>query len=114
MEKKQTETQSPHGRRGSVAYLGSAAGQPGAAFKGFVDAIYADPHLDPKTRELVFVGVLTAQNFEAGIRAHVPRALAAGASRDEIVATMMISVVNGGAGGALRFVPIVDELVAGA
>jgi alkylhydroperoxidase/carboxymuconolactone decarboxylase family protein YurZ len=96
--------------KGTVAYLASITGKPGAALKGFVDAIYADPALDAKTRELVFLGVHTAQNFERGVRAHLPRAFAAGCTRDEIVAAMMIAVVNGGLNGALRFVPIVDEV----
>lgn len=97
---------------GTVAHLASIAGGPGVALKGFVDAVYADTRLDAKTRELVFLGVQTALNLEESVRAHVPRALAAGASRDEIVAAMMVSVANGGLGGALGFVPIVDELAA--
>ncbi len=96
---------------GTVAYLGEAAGDTGRAFKAFVDALYGDGALDPKTRELVFIGVQTALGLEGSVRAHVPRALAAGATRNEIVQAMMVAVPNGGISGALRFVPIVDELV---
>ena len=99
-------------RPGAVAALAVSAGNPGLAFKEFVDSVYADTRLDAKTRELVFLGVQTALNFETGVRAHIPRAFAAGASRDEIVATMMVAVVNGGVGGALRFVPLIEEFAA--
>jgi alkylhydroperoxidase/carboxymuconolactone decarboxylase family protein YurZ len=101
----------PAPKPGTVAYLASIAGAPGQALKGFVDAVYADARLDAKTRELVFLGVQTALNFEDAVRAHVPRAVAAGATRDEIVAAMMVAVVNGGLNGALRLVPLVDELL---
>jgi alkylhydroperoxidase/carboxymuconolactone decarboxylase family protein YurZ len=94
-----------------MAYLGETAGGPGRAFKGFIDALYADEALEPKTRELVFLGIQTALNLESSVRAHIPRALKAGATRDEIVAAMMISVANAGVSGANRMVPIVDEMV---
>jgi alkylhydroperoxidase/carboxymuconolactone decarboxylase family protein YurZ len=99
-------------RPGTVAHLAELGGAPARALKGFIDALYADTCLDAKTRELVFLGVQTALNLEDAVRAHVPRALQAGATRDEIVAAMMISVANGGLVGALRAVPIVDEIIA--
>jgi alkylhydroperoxidase/carboxymuconolactone decarboxylase family protein YurZ len=104
-------TRSAPSKSGTVAHLASVAGPPGVAIKGFVDAVYADTRLDAKTRELVFLGVQTALNLEDAVRAHLPRALAAGATRDEIVAAMMVGVTNGGVAGAVRFVPIVDEFV---
>ncbi len=96
---------------GSVAYLAGIAGQPGIALKAFIDALYADTTLTPKVRELVFLGVQTALGLEESVRAHVPRAVLAGATRDEIVAAMMISVANGGVSGALRLAPLVDEIL---
>lgn len=106
-------TISTSAKPGTMAYLGEAAGGPGRAFKGFIDALYADSTLDPKVRELVFIGIQTALNLEGAVRAHVPRALKAGATRDEIVAAMMISVANAGVSGANRLVPVVDEIVKG-
>lgn len=94
-----------------MAYLAGIAGSSGIALKAFIDALYADATLDPRVRELVFLGVQTALGLEDSVRAHVPRALQAGATRDEIVAAMMISVANGGVSGALRLVPLVDEIL---
>jgi alkylhydroperoxidase/carboxymuconolactone decarboxylase family protein YurZ len=103
--------QPPPPKPGTVAYLASVGGLPAEAMKGFVDAVYADKRLDPKTRELVFLGVQTALDLEESVRAHVPRAIAAGATRDEIVAAMMVAALNGGINGALRLVPLVDEML---
>ncbi len=96
---------------GTMAYLAQAAGGNGIAFKGFVDALYADTSLDPKVRELVFLGIQTALGLEDSVRAHVPRAVQAGATREEIVTAMMISVANAGVSGAARIIPIVDEML---
>ena len=94
---------------GLVAQLAIAGGSPGLAFKQFVDELYADQRLDAKTRELVFIGVQTALDQEAAVRTHIKRALSVGASRDEIVAAMLVAIVNGGASGALSFVSLVDD-----
>ena len=96
---------------GTVAYLAEHGGESARAFKAYIDALYGNSPLDAKTRELVFLGIQTALNLEGAVRAHVPRALAAGATRDEIVEAMMISVANGGISGALRGIAIVEEIL---
>jgi AhpD family alkylhydroperoxidase len=96
---------------GTMAYLAENAGASGKAFKGFIDALYGKSPLDAKTRELVFLGVQSALGLEGAVRAHVPRALAAGATRDEIVEAMMVAVANAGVSGPSRAIAIVDEIV---
>jgi alkylhydroperoxidase/carboxymuconolactone decarboxylase family protein YurZ len=98
-------------RPGGVAGLAEAAGASGKAFKGFIESLYADTTLDPKVRELVFLGVQTALGLEIAVRAHLPRAVQAGATRAEIIAAMMLAIPNGGATGAIRCVPLVDEVL---
>ena len=82
--------------------MGEHGGSPGRAYKQFIEAIYADESLTPKVRELIFIGIQSALNLEDSLRAHIPRAVKAGATKEEIAAAMMISVANGGVSGALR------------
>ena len=59
--------------------------------------IYADPALDQRTRRLAAVAALTAVgDVEIPLAAHVRYALAAGATREEIVATVVQTSVYAG------------------
>jgi alkylhydroperoxidase/carboxymuconolactone decarboxylase family protein YurZ len=93
---------------GTIAYLAEQGGAPGKAFKEFVLALNAEEALSPKTRELVFIGVQTALDQQDSLRAHIPRARAAGASTQEIAAAMMVAIVNGGVVGALHGLPLLQ------
>ncbi len=96
-------------RPGTVAYLAEHGGAPGKAFQQFIIALGADQALSPKVRELVFIGVQTALDQQDSLRAHIPRARAAGASDQEIAAAMMVAVTNGGVTGALHALPLLQD-----
>lgn len=99
----------PEVKPGTVAYLGEKGGEPGRAYRQFIQSLNEDETLSAKIRELVFIGVQTALDKEMAVRAHIPRALAAGASKKEIAAAMMVAVANGGVTGALRCLPLLEE-----
>lgn len=94
---------------GTVAYLAEQGGVPGRAFQDFILALNADDALTPKMRELVFIGVQTALDLKDSLRAHIPRARAAGPSEREIAAAMMVAVANGGVSGALNALPLLQD-----
>ena len=62
------------------------------AFFAFTRAIRESSALDPKTMELVLVGIFAAHRGLRGIGTHVERAAAAGASRAEILSAIMLAI----------------------
>lgn len=68
--------------------------------------------LDAKTIELVQIALCasTAQLNEAGVRRHVRRALDRGASREEIVAVLQVTALQGLQTMALAAPALLDEL----
>lgn len=94
---------------GTVAYIAMHGGAPGRAFADYIKSLISDETLTPQERELVFIGVQTALNLEDSLKAHVPRALATGLTKEKLAAAMMIAMANGGVNGALRGLPMVLE-----
>lgn len=75
---------------------------PGAAeaFEGLIRALNATQDgLDGKTRQLIYVAMKASQGDRTAVDAHVPMALAAGASRaevrDAILMTLTVSGIRG-------------------
>lgn len=86
-------------------------GKIAGAVDHLVRTVYATDVLDAKTRELVFLGIQTALGLEGPVQTHTQRALMAGCSREEILAAMMLSVVNGGVGGVIKCLPVAVEVI---
>jgi alkylhydroperoxidase/carboxymuconolactone decarboxylase family protein YurZ len=102
---------SDQSQQGSIAFLREHGGVIGEAVGGLVDATYSPSVLEPKTRELVYLGVLSAVGLKMGIVAHIERALRAGCTQEDIVDAIMIGTVNGGVNGALQALPAaLDEI----
>lgn len=76
-----------------------------------IRVMYTMDALEPKTRELVFLGIQTALGLDNSVRTHTERALLAGASRDEIISAMMVSVANAGVGGVIKCLPVAVEII---
>lgn len=65
--------------------------------------------LDEKTKQLVYLGVLTANRYGPAIRVHIAKALDAGATPDEIREAMMLAIP---AGGLCNFLSVLPEMIA--
>ena len=69
--------------------------------KYFAPAVLADDlvcrpeHLSPKTAELVALAAAAATNAEHCMRVHIPAAVKEGATRDEILDTILIAALVG-------------------
>lgn len=63
----------------------------GEAFFAFTKAIRESSNLDPKTMELILVGIFAAHRGLRGIGTHVERAKAAGATKDEILSAILLA-----------------------
>jgi len=85
-----------------------------AAFGGLCQAGCEGP-LDAKTMELISVAVAVARKCEPCIYAHVPKAMEAGVTREELIAALKVtSLFCGGPGLAYSgiAVAVFDELTA--
>lgn len=66
------------------------------AFNQLAEAAFKDIPLDMKTAEMIFVAIAIARQCEGCLLAHVPKALEAGVTREEILSVINISVLMGG------------------
>ncbi len=67
-----------------------------AAFNQLAEAAFKDSPIDIKTAEMIFVSIAIARQCEGCLLAHVPKALEAGVTREEILSVINISVLMGG------------------
>lgn len=87
----------------------SEAPQVAAAFDGLIDAISSQDGLDPKMRQLVYIGIKASQGDAGAVAAHVPMAKSHGATRDEIRDTILLTLtVSGVQGIAHCLVPALE------
>lgn len=67
--------------------------------------------LDEKTRQLVYLGILTAVRYEPAVRVHISKALKAGATPEEIKEAIMLAIPASGLCNFLSILPnMMDEL----
>lgn len=62
------------------------------AYANFVNTIVAMESLDQKTKQLVYIGMKVVTDDKNAVFYHVPMAKAAGATRDEIKETIVLSL----------------------
>ena len=63
-----------------------------AGFNELIKSLVDLKGLDPKTKQLVYIGMKVCLGDETAIYFHVPMAKKAGASRDEIKETILLSL----------------------
>jgi len=80
------------------------------AYAGVINSLIALKGLDPKTKQLIYIGMKVATNDENAIIHHVPMAKNAGASRDEIKETILLSLTVCGLAGISKFLPMALEI----
>ncbi|MDQ0193557.1 carboxymuconolactone decarboxylase family protein [Paenibacillus wynnii] len=67
--------------------------------------------LDEKTKQLVYLGVLTALRYSPAIRVHISKEIHVGATENEVLEAMMMSIPAGGLCNFLSVLPdVLDEL----
>ena len=82
----------------------------GKAYLDLFNAVINRPALDKKTKQLLLIAVMTAQNYPAGIKAHVPQALKAGATREEIFEAILTPLPVSGINGVIECLSVAMEL----
>ena len=82
----------------------------GKAYTGLFKAVMDQPALDAKTKQLILIAVMSSRNYPQGVRAHVPLALAAGATREELIEAVVTPLPVSGVDGVIECLQPVLEL----
>lgn len=78
------------------------APQAAKAFDGLIQAVCATGGLDARTRQLVYIGIKASQGDAAAVAAHVPMAKQAGATREEILGSVVLTLTVSGVSGVVK------------
>ncbi|HKH60811.1 MAG TPA: carboxymuconolactone decarboxylase family protein [Flavitalea sp.] len=76
-----------------------------AAFNGLVESLINTKGLDAKTKQLIYIGMKMAIGDKTAVRFHIPMAKEAGATRDEIKDTVLLTLTINGLKGMEFLVP---------
>jgi len=90
-----------HELQGLMVRLGRELPAPVGGFAGLHKAATAKGALDTKAKELIALGIAVAIRCDSCIAFHVHDALAAGASRAEVLETLGVAVMMGGGPAAM-------------
>ncbi len=63
-----------------------------AAFNGLIMSLVASKGLDAKTKQLIYIAMKASMGDEMAVRAHVPMAKAAGATKEEVVDAILMTL----------------------
>jgi alkylhydroperoxidase/carboxymuconolactone decarboxylase family protein YurZ len=79
------------------------------AFDGLIQALKDTTGLDPKTKQLVYIGIKAALGDTTAIFYHVPMARKLGATREEVKDTILITLSVCGLKGVASCLPLALE-----
>jgi alkylhydroperoxidase/carboxymuconolactone decarboxylase family protein YurZ len=88
-------------KKNSYQVFMEEAPEAAAAFNGLISAMALPNGLDQKTMQLIYIGIKASQENSSAVAAHVPMAKAAGASREEIKNTILLTLTVCGVSGVL-------------
>jgi len=80
------------------------------AYAGVINALIASNGLDAKTKQLVYIAMKVVTDDKNAVKFHVPMAKAAGATRDEIKETILLSLTVNGLKGISNYLPDALEI----
>ena len=75
------------------------------AMQSFFAAVLAQPALDEKTKQLVYIAAAAAAGHVRGVPPHVARAKAIGATRQEVLEALLLTLPAAGFGPLSQCLP---------
>jgi len=75
------------------------------AFNGLINALVASKGLDQKTKQLIYIAMKASVGDQMAVRAHVPMAKAAGATKEEVVDAILMTLTVSGIRGVVTCLP---------
>ena len=76
-----------------------------AAFNNLIGALSSTGGLDAKTRQLIYIGMKASQGDTGAVIAHTPMAKQAGATREELKNTILLTLTVSGIKGVVTCLP---------
>lgn len=80
------------------------------AFDGLIEALKSTNGLDPKTKQLIYIGIKSSMGDATAIYYHVQMAKNLGATREEIKDTILITLSVCGLKGIASCLPIALDI----
>ncbi len=77
------------------------------AYADFIQLLIEDKGLNSKTKQLIYIGMKMIADDERAVKMHVPMAIAAGATREEIKTTVLLGLSVIGLKAVSKYLPIV-------
>lgn len=75
------------------------------AFNNLIEVLSSTKGLDPKTRQLIYIGMKAMQGDTGAVIAHTPMAKQAGATREELKDTILLTLTVSGIKGIVYCLP---------
>lgn len=75
------------------------------AFNGLIKSIVASKGIDEKTKQLIYIAMKASMGDEMAVKAHVPMAKAAGATKAEVVDAILMTLTVSGIRGVVTCLP---------
>lgn len=75
------------------------------AFNGLINTLVASKGLDQKTKQLIYIAMKASMGDQMAVKAHVPMAKAAGATKEEVVDAILITLTVSGVRGIVTCLP---------
>jgi AhpD family alkylhydroperoxidase len=76
-----------------------------AAFNDLIQSLVASKGLDQKTKQLIYIAMKAAMGDEMAVKAHIPMAKASGATREEVVDAILMTLTVSGIRGVVHCLP---------
>ncbi len=80
-----------------------------SAFSNLIMAVAGSPGLDQKTKQLIYIAMKASMGDAGAVRAHIPMAKQAGATRQEVLDAVLMTLTVSGIRGVVTCLPEVVE-----
>lgn len=96
--------------RNPMSVFQEEAPEVAAAFSGLIEAVSQTKGLDTKTRQLMYIAMKASQGDTSAVAAHTPMAIKAGATREELKDTILLTLTISGIKGVVTCLPTVLDI----
>ena len=88
-----------------MAVFQKEAPEVASAFNGLISSLVASKGLDPKTKQLIYIAMKASMGDEMAVKAHVPMAIQLGATKEEVVDAILMTLTISGIRGIVTCLP---------